>query len=320
MTGRWPSPGRPNPGLVFHVGDLAQEYPGSRFFDTGRRAAVTQFEASGLTVNFAAGNMDIGDKPDPTVPAGWVEPGFLKRWDEDFGKSFYSRTEGDRHFIVLNSQIMNTTLPEAMEQREWLELELVTHAGYQVFLFLHLPPFLVDEDEPGLGSYDVLDDPDRSWLLELCRNFDVEAMFSGHTHFQVFNRAGDTRLYTLPSTTTTRPGFYEAFNVLPPERGWTDVAKLGFFLVRMTDAGTSVHLIPHQRGDVHAPPGRCPHPDRYVPRHAPLTGRRLPSLADSRQERRGDLLPEPGTAPDPRRLPAAGERRGWTPACEVPDP
>ena len=239
------------PALVFHVGDLAQEYPGSRFFDTGRRAAVTQFEESGLAVNFAAGNMDIGDKPDPTVPAGWVEPGFLKRWDEDFGKSFYSRTAGDSHFIVLNSQIMNTNLPEAMEQREWVESDLAAHASHRIFVFLHLPPYLVDEDEPGLGSYDVLDTPDRIWLLDLCRRYEVEALFSGHTHFQVFNRAGNTRLYTLPSTTTTRPGFYEAFNVRPPERGWTDTTKLGFFLVRVTSRGTSVHLI-RTSGETHA--------------------------------------------------------------------
>ena len=239
------------PALVFHVGDLAQEYPGSRFFDTGRRAAVTQFQESGLAVNFAAGNMDIGDKPDPTVPAGWVEPGFLKRWDEDFGKSFYSRTEGNCHFIVLNSQIMNTTLPEALEQREWVEADLADHASYRLFIFLHLPPYLVDEDEPGLGSYDVLDNPDRTWLLDLCGRYDVDALFSGHTHFQVFNRAGNTRLYTLPSTTTTRPGFYEAFNVRPPDRGWTDTTKLGFFLVRVTDRGTSVHLI-RTSGETHS--------------------------------------------------------------------
>ena len=239
------------PALVFHVGDLAQEYPGSRFFDTGRRAAVTQFKESGLAVNFAAGNMDIGDKPDPTVPAGWVEPGFLKRWDEDFGKSFYSRTAGDSHFIVLNSQIMNTTLPEAMEQREWVEADLAAHASHRIFMFLHLPPYLVDEDEPGLGSYDVLDNPDRTWLLDLCRRYDVEALFSGHTHFQVFNRAGNTRLYTLPSTTTTRPGFYEAFNVRPPDRGWIDTTKLGFFLVRATARAISVHLI-RTSGETHA--------------------------------------------------------------------
>ncbi len=239
------------PALVFHVGDLAQEYPGSRFFDTGRQAAVTQFEESGLDVNFAAGNMDIGDKPDPTVPAGWVEPGFLKRWDEDFGKSFYSRTAGGAHFIVLNSQIMNTTLPEAIEQREWVEADLAAHASHRIFMFLHLPPFLVDEDEPGLGSYDVLDNPDRTWLLDLCRRYEVEALFSGHTHFQVFNRAGNTRLYTLPSTTTTRPGFYEAFNVRPADRGWIDTTKLGFFLVRVTDRGPSVHLI-RTSGETHA--------------------------------------------------------------------
>ena len=239
------------PALVFHVGDLAQEYPGSRFFETGRRAAVTQFKDSGLAVNFAAGNMDIGDKPDPTVPAGWVEPGFLKRWDEDFGKSFYSRSAGDSHFIVLNSQIMNTTLPEAIEQREWVEADLADHGSRRVFIFLHLPPYLVDEDEPGLGSYDVLDNPDRTWLLDLCRRYDVEAVFSGHTHFQVFNRAANTRLYTLPSTTTTRPGFYEAFNVRPPDRGWTDTTKLGFFLVRVTDRGTSVYLV-RTSGETHS--------------------------------------------------------------------
>ncbi len=239
------------PALVFHVGDLAQEYPGSRFFDTGRQAAVAQFEESGLAVNFAAGNMDIGDKPDPTVPAGWVEPGFLKRWDEDFGTSFYSRTAGDTHFVVLNSQIMNTTLPEAIEQLEWVEADLAAHASYRIFIFMHLPPYLVDEDEPGLGSYDVLDDPDRTWLLDLCRRYGVEALFSGHTHFQVFNRAGDTRLYTLPSTTTTRPGFYEAFNVRPADRGWIDTTKLGFFLVRVTGRGTSVHLI-RTSGETHA--------------------------------------------------------------------
>ena len=239
------------PPLVFHVGDLAQEYPGSPYFDTGRRAVVTQFKDSGLAVNFAAGNMDIGDKPDPTVPAGWVEPGFLKRWDEDFGKSFYSRTAGDTHFIVLNSQIMNTTLPEAIEQREWVEADLAAHASHRIFMFLHLPPYLVDEDEPGLGSYDVLDNPDRTWLLDLCRSYEVEALFSGHTHFQVFNRAGNTRLYTLPSTTTTRPGFYEAFNVRPADRGWLDTTKLGFFLVRVTSRGTSVHLI-RTSGETHA--------------------------------------------------------------------
>jgi hypothetical protein len=106
-----------------------------------------------------------------------------------------------------------------------------------------MPPFLVDESEPGLGSYDVLDEPDRSWLLGLIRRFRVEAVFCGHTHFQTFNTVGTSRVHTTPSTTTTRPGFYEALSVAPPVRGWADTPKLGFFLVRALEEGLAVHLI-----------------------------------------------------------------------------
>ena len=106
-----------------------------------------------------------------------------------------------------------------------------------------MPPFLVDEDEPGLGSYDVLSDPDRAWLLGLARRHGVEAIFCGHTHFRFFNRLGATRIHVAPSTTTTRPGFYEAISVSPPDRGWGDTDKLGFLLVRGTEDGLAVHVI-----------------------------------------------------------------------------
>ena len=232
-----------NASLVFHVGDLAQEYPGHDTFERGRRAARTQFDRAGVSVNFVPGNMDIGDKPDPTMPAGWVRVADLDRWRGDFGPTYYSITEHGCHFVALNSQIFNTTFEEASQQRAWLEADLAAHAGARTFLFFHIPLFLVDEDEPGLGSYDVLDNPDRGWLLELIQRYQVEAVFTGHTHFQVFNRYGPARLFTLPSTTTTRPGFYEAFAVAPPSRGWADLPKLGFVLVRVLKDGLAVHLV-----------------------------------------------------------------------------
>lgn len=229
--------------LVFHIGDLAQEYPGHSTFERGRLAARNQLETAGLALNLAPGNMDIGDKPDATMPAGWVRAEDLSRWHSEFGPSYYSLTRNGHHFVVINSQILNTALDDAVRQREWLETDLATHAGKRTFLFMHTPPFLVDEHEPGLGSYDVLDEPDRSWILELVRRFDVEALFAAHVHFRTFNRVGRCRLYTLPSTTTTRPGFPEAFRVAPPSRGWADLAKLGFFLVRVRPDGPLVHVI-----------------------------------------------------------------------------
>ncbi|MEZ4679788.1 MAG: hypothetical protein R2932_36775 [Caldilineaceae bacterium] len=42
--------------------------------------------------------------------------------------------------MVLNSQIMNSLLPEATEQEEWLEHDLAAMTGKRIFLFLHLPP------------------------------------------------------------------------------------------------------------------------------------------------------------------------------------
>jgi hypothetical protein len=231
------------PLLTFHLGDLQQEYPGHASFDVGRQAAVHQLQDAGFPMQVVAGNMDIGDKPDPTMPAGRVRPEWLAVWDEDFGPSFRSLDEGGLHFVVLNSQLLDSELPQRDEQRAWLEADLAAHAGERIVLFFHVPPFLVDEDEPGLGSYDVLGDRDRSWLLDLMRRYRVEAVFCGHTHFRFLNRADDSRIHIAPSTTTTRPGFYEAISVAPPERGWADTAKLGFLLVRAVEGRLAVHLI-----------------------------------------------------------------------------
>ena len=231
------------PALSFHVGDLQQEYPGHESFDVGRRGALRQLADSGLAMRHVAGNMDVGDKPDPTMPAGWVRQEYLDVWHEDLGPSYYSVDEGPFHFVTLNSQLLNASLPGRLAQREWLEADLEAHAGARIVMFLHIPPFLTDKDEPGLGSYDVIDEPDRSWLLGLMLRLDVEAVFCGHTHFAMFNRIGGTRIYIAPSTTTTRPGYPEALTVVPPSRGWADTAKLGFFLVRMTEDGTAVHLV-----------------------------------------------------------------------------
>jgi len=228
---------------VFHVGDLQQEFPDNEHFEDGRLAAKSQLESSGLEIAIAVGNMDIGDKPDPTMPASWVSRQTLKRWEEDFGKSFHSQGHGDCHFVFLNSQILNSDLPDAKEQQEWLEGELNKHSNSRIFILLHMPPFVVDEDEPGLGSYDAIGNPARNWLLELCRRHQVEAILSGHTHFRFFNRVDRTRIYCLPSTTTTRPGFYEAFSMLPSHQGKADTPKLGFSLLRIFERGHTLQLI-----------------------------------------------------------------------------
>ncbi|MEZ4870390.1 MAG: metallophosphoesterase [Caldilineaceae bacterium] len=232
------------PPLVIHMGDLVQEFPERPHFQQAVQEATHQLHASGLQPKLVAGNHDVGDKPDPTMPASWVTAQFLADYHNRVGRSWYSWTQGGLHFVVLNSQIMNSVLPAAQEQRLWLEDNLQRHGAQPTVLCLHLPPYLFDPAEPALGHYDNLDEPARSWLLELVQRYQVELLFAAHVHWAFYNELGSTRYYTTPSVAFTRPGFSELFAAAPPaEQGRDDVAKLGFYLVRRQEDGARVHFV-----------------------------------------------------------------------------
>ncbi|MCZ7644383.1 MAG: metallophosphoesterase [Planctomycetota bacterium] len=230
--------------LLVHLGDLTEENPARAQQPDSRRAARAQFERLGLRPRHVAGNMDIGDKPDPTMWTEWVTPESLEAFHRDFGPSWYAFDRGDLHFVVLNSQLMNGPLPQAAEQQAWAEADLEAHAGRRIVLFMHMPPFFVAEDEPDTGFYNSINEPARSWITGLLRRRQVEALFAGHTHFRAFNRVDATRFYVAPSTTTSRAAFSEAFSVAPaPEQGRNDPAKTGFYLVREYADALGVYFV-----------------------------------------------------------------------------
>ena len=230
--------------FTVHLGDISEEPPGHADHETSRQRADALMADLGLAPHVVAGNMDIGDKPDPTMFTPPVCAVTLDWFHARYGPSWHSFGAGGCHFAVLNSQILNGTLPAAAEQARWLEADLAAHGGERLFLFLHMPPFFVDEDEPDTGFYNSIDEPARSWLTGLCRGHRVEAVFCGHTHFRAFHRLEATRIYVCASTTTSRAGFYEAFSVAPPpEQGRNDPDKLGFCLVRVTDGGHRVYFV-----------------------------------------------------------------------------
>lgn len=232
------------PAFVVHLGDLAQAVPEGAEFAQTLDDALAQLDRCDVRPHHVAGNQDIGDKPDPTMPTAWVTPEALAAYHRRFGRSWYSFAAAGRHCIVLNSQIMNSNLPEAAEQRAWLEADLAAHAHQRILLFTHLPLFLRDENEPHLGHYDNLGQPDRAWLLDLIRRHQIELVVVGHSHWSFFNRIGATRYFVAPSTSHTRPGFSEAFSSAPPpEQGRDDAAKLGFYLVRLLPDRPRLHLI-----------------------------------------------------------------------------
>jgi predicted phosphodiesterase len=235
---------RLNPAFAVHLGDLVQEFPENSGFAESVKRAHTRIEASGVSFHYVAGNHDVGDKPDPTMPTERVTSESLAAFHQHFGISWHSWDHGCWRFIVLNSQIMNSGLSAEEEQRYWFEREL-QHAGdRQTIVFLHMSPYLVDPSEPSLGHYDNIADPARTWLLNQLGRAKVAYVFAGHSHFQFINRFNETRLFVAPSVSFTRPGFSEMFSSqAPPEQGRNDTNKLGFFLVRVKEDGAKIHFI-----------------------------------------------------------------------------
>ena len=76
--------------FVVHLGDLTQEYRGREDFARAREEALEQIARCGLQPHHLPGNVDIGDKPNPTMPAEWVTTDSLAEWHGQFGRSWYS--------------------------------------------------------------------------------------------------------------------------------------------------------------------------------------------------------------------------------------
>ena len=226
---------RLEPAFIIHLGDLVQEFPGTPDFAESLRQAKDQLESGGMTIHHAAGNHDVGDKPDPTTAAPWTNDDFLDHYHNHIGPSWFDFTEGDVHFIVLNTSIMNNTALEAeADQWAWLTEALQRNAGMRKVVSYHIPAYVMDPSEPSLGHYDNIAEPARSRLMDLFARHHVDLVFQGHSHFAFINEHAETRYHVLPSTSTTRPGFCELFSsAAPPAQGHNDADKLGIFLVRV---------------------------------------------------------------------------------------
>lgn len=231
-----------NPNFVIHVGDMVRPFPSLPSFQEACAVARDTFAGLDCPIHFLPGNHDIGDKPIASAPAPTITQEFLEMYEAQFGDHFASFDSDDCHFVLLNASVINSGLAGEASQSAWLVEDLNAAAGRRIFVFIHYPPFLAVPDEA--SNYDNLDEPGRSWLLDLFAAHKVEALFAGHVHHFFYNHHQGADLYYLPSTSFARHDFSELFHLEPAaEYGRNDPGKLGYALVDVYDDCHIVRLI-----------------------------------------------------------------------------
>ncbi len=230
--------------FLIHMGDIVQDYPETDVFEESISTAVKALHQLPMPIHHVAGNHDVGDKPDRTMPTHPASEESLRFYHELCGRSWYRIDREDCCLLVINSQILDTGMAAEAEQRTWLEDEMEAAQGKRIFLFFHLPLYLGQRDESAMGNYDILGNVSRSWLLDLIEKHDVKFAGGAHVHFAFFDTIGNAEYHQLASPTFTRPGFSHLFSSAPPsERGRNDCGKLGFYLVRVFADEIKLHFI-----------------------------------------------------------------------------
>ena len=231
---------RLNPDFTIHLGDMVNPVPHLPSYASAAENFLELFSALNTDLHLVPGNHDIGDKRVDWMPAGCVKEDYVELYRSHFGKDYYSFQHKGCHFVIINAPLINSGLGAETAQRHWLEQDLAGHSDKRIFVNSHYPPYIAERDEN--GGYDNIDEPGRSWLLDLLERHNVEALYSGHVHNFFYNRYVNTDCYVLPSICFVRHDYSELFKIAPGATyGRDDVAKLGYFIVKIYENGHVNH-------------------------------------------------------------------------------
>jgi len=160
---------------------------GGDITNSGSKKEAELFFASIKDINkpvlFVPGNHDIGNKVFEGVE-GMITSERIAYYRENFGPDFYAENHHGYQFIMLNSQLFQSGLPEEKEQMSFLKKQLEVE-GPKIIL-IHNPLFLNCVDEPG-GNYWNAEPEVRKEILDLLAGKGVVAVLSGHMHKLIVN-------------------------------------------------------------------------------------------------------------------------------------
>jgi serine/threonine-protein phosphatase CPPED1 len=174
-----------NPDFVVITGDHVNDQHSVSQINEFKR--ITAKIKASIPVYYSPGNHDIGQIPDNES---------LKKYKKNYGNDRFFFEHKGSSFIGFNTGLIKAKLekPE-QEQYNWLSKKLRTSRNSKhILLFTHYPFFNKTIDEP--SAYSNIDKEYREKYLNLFRNNNVDAVFSGHHHNNGYATYGNVQLVT----------------------------------------------------------------------------------------------------------------------------
>ncbi|MCZ7648357.1 MAG: metallophosphoesterase [Planctomycetota bacterium] len=253
--------------FLLHLGDMTSGHPPGRGWLKEARHALRLLGRLKIPYRLVAGNHDIGNKY--TFDRGGVNlhgimanPVNVAAYRKTFGEPYFAFRHKGSLFVVLCDGLLNSGEPLELKQWAWLETLLAREARRvkNVVCAWHALPYWNTPADLQRVNYEVVDQPARARILDLCARHGVRAILTGHTHWEILNRHAGTWLFTAHSTAFTRNGSFFFYPELPSA---VDPAKAGWYLMRVRGRRIARHftrmvdLLPdaeaRQRGRAPAP-------------------------------------------------------------------
>ena len=226
--------------FCIHLGDMVNPVPELPSYTTAANNFHAIASRLSIPLYLMPGNHDIGDKPVTWMPAGMVNKEHVALYRNHFGRDYFSFDYETCHFVIINSPLINSGDPIEKKQAAWLENDLNENKSKRIFLFSHYPVYVSNPDEP--ESYDNIDEPGRSWLINLIETYKPEALFAAHVHNFWYDVIGETEYYIVPSTCFVRHDYSEMYRIDGgSQQGRNDSAKLGHITLEVYEKGHVAH-------------------------------------------------------------------------------
>jgi len=110
-----------------------------------------------------------------------------------YGEHYYSFDNGDTHFIALSTEIPGQEGMITGSQKAWLEQDLAANTSRWTVVFMHRPLYAgMHANDPWVNLSNSAGQQNRSDILALFSQYQVDLVFEGHEHFYHHHVDGDT--------------------------------------------------------------------------------------------------------------------------------